>query len=170
MKHSQIWLSGLASIALTAGILANAQSANAQAAYGSYVGVGTTFGATSDDNGDGQQVGGVISARYKLLQLPISLRAQAFIGEGFAIVPTVSYDFPLTWQTDAYIGAGVSFAGGDNPSPVGDKTSFAIQPGVDIMLPNSRTALFGNAVIAFDAYRDGGGPAIAIQGGVGLRF
>lgn len=168
MKYIQGLLLGLGAIA--AGIMLSSEVASAQAAYGSYVGIGPTFGITKDNDGDGQQIGGVIAARYKFLELPISLRAQGFIGQGVAIVPTVSYDIPLNWQTDIYIGAGVAFAGGDTPSPVGNKISFAIQPGIDFMVPNSNAAVFGNAVIAFDAYREGGGPAIAVQGGVGLRF
>jgi opacity protein-like surface antigen len=115
-------------------------------------------------------MGGVVSVRYKFLEAPISLRVQGLIGAGTAVVPTVSYDFPLNWQTDAYVGAGLSFASGDSPSPVGDQTSFAIQPGVDFMIPNSNTVLFGNAIVAFDAYRQGSGTAFSLQGGVGLQF
>lgn len=148
------------------------EPASAQAAYGSYIGVGPSFGLTNDDNGEGRQIGGVVAVRYKLLELPISLRAQALIGHATAIVPTVSYDIPLNWQTDAYVGAGVTFAGSDQgrPSPIGDKTSFAIQPGIDYVIPNSSAVVFGNAIIAFDAFRNGGGPAFSLQGGVGLRF
>ena len=153
-----------------ASLMIKSQPAFAQAAYGSYVGIGPTIGITKDDNGEGQQIGGVIAFRYKFLEIPISFRTQALIGAGTAIVPTISYDFPLNWQTDAYLGAGAVFASGRSPSPVGDKTSFAIQPGIDFVLPNSQTVLFGNAIIAFDAYRDGGGVAASVQGGFGLRF
>ena len=38
------------------------------------------------------------------------------------------------------------------------------------MVPNSNAVVFGNAIIAFDAYRNGGGTAVSVQGGVGLRF
>lgn len=141
------------------------QPAQAQVAYGSYVGVGPTVGLS-----DGGQVGGVIAARYKLLKAPVSFRAQALIGKNTAVVPTVSYDIPLNWQTDAYVGAGLALAGGDTPSPVGNKVSFAVQPGVDYVVPNSNTVIFGNAIIAFDAYRDRGGAAVSVQGGVGLKF
>ncbi|MGJ5629212.1 hypothetical protein [Nostoc sp. CALU 1950] len=144
--------------------LATTKPAQAQVAYGSYIGIGPTIGVT-----DGIQLGGVIAGRYKLLEAPISLRAQVLIGNNTAIVPTVSYDFPLNWQTDAYLGAGLVLASGGS-SPVGDKISFALQPGIDYMIPNSNTVLFGNAIIAFDAYRDSGGTAISVQGGVGLRF
>ena len=146
-------------------LLISTQPAQAQVAYGSYVGVGATVGVT-----DGIQVGGVLAARYKLLESPISFRAQALIGRNTAVVPTVSYDVPLNWQTDAYLGAGLVLAGGDSSSPVGNKISFALQPGIDYVVPNSNTVIFGNAIIAFDAYRVGGGTAVSVQGGVGLRF
>lgn len=146
------------------------QSALAQAAYGSYVGIGPSLSLSENSAGEGHQVGGVVSVRYKFLELPVSLRTQAFIGANTAVVPTVSYDLPVNWQIDAYLGAGVVFAGGNTPSPVGNQTSFALQPGIDFAVPNSNTVIFGNAVIAFDAYRNGGGNAVSVQGGVGLRF
>jgi hypothetical protein len=138
--------------------------AHAQAAYGSYVGIGPAVGFA-----DGGRIGGVVAFRYKLLESPISLRGQAFLADNVALVPTVSYDFPLNWQTDGYLGAGLIFAGGDTPSPVGNKISFALQPGIDYVVPNSNTVLFGNAIIGFDALRNGG-TTFSLQGGVGWRF
>jgi hypothetical protein len=143
----------------------NNQPAQAQVAYGSYVGIGPTVGLS-----DGTQLGGVLAFRYKLLETPVSFRAQALIGQGTAIVPTVSYDLPLNWQTDVYLGAGMVLTSGNEASPVGNKISFALQPGIDYVVPNSNTVIFGNAIIAFDAYRNGGGTALSLQGGVGLRF
>jgi hypothetical protein len=162
MKHLQYWILGIGSILSVA---INSQPAQAQVAYGSYVGIGPAIGLS-----DGTQVGGVLAFRYKLLEAPLSFRAQALIGKGTAIVPTVSYDLPLNWQTDAYLGAGLVLTSGDTPSPVGNKISFALQPGIDYVVPNSNTVIFGNAIIAFDAYRNGGGTALSLQGGVGLRF
>jgi hypothetical protein len=171
VKFPQRFFLGSCVVAACASLVAP-EPVSAQAAYGSYIGIGPSFGLTNDDNGEGRQIGAVVAVRYKLLELPISLRTQALIGHAAAVVPTVSYDIPLNWQTDAYVGAGVTFAGSDNgrPSPVGDKTSFAIQPGIDYAIPNSRAVIFGNAIIAFDAFRNGGGPAFSLQGGVGLRF
>ncbi|MGI0490432.1 hypothetical protein ACN4EG_01360 [Alkalinema pantanalense CENA528] len=145
------------------------QSAQAQAAYGSYVGVGPAIGLTKGGNGEEREISGLIAARYKFLEAPISIRAQGFIGSGTAIVPTISYDVPINWQTDAYLGLGASVHLGGN-TPVGNKTAFAIQPGIDYSLPNSNVVVFGNAVIAFDAYKRSGGTAASIQGGVGIRF
>lgn len=164
MKYWQTLVSGLVA-ALSLSLTLNIKPASAQVAYGSYVGVGPTVGITEDS-----QVGGVIAARYKLLKTPVSFRAQALIGRNTGVVPTVSYDVPLNWQTDAYLGAGVVLTGGNTSSPVGNKISFALQPGVDYMVPNSNTVIFGNAIIAFDAYRDSSSTAVSIQGGVGLRF
>lgn len=148
--------------------------AQAQVAYGSYVGIGGAVGLTNAaSTGEGSNFAGVISGRYRFLELPISLRAQAFLfGGEFAFVPTVSYDVPISWNMDAYLAAGASFTGGgdDDPSPVGDKTAFVLQPGIDYIFPNSNLAAFGNAVFAFDAYEDGGNMAISIQGGVGIQF
>ena len=160
----------LAIATVTTAFFLTADRATAQAAYGSYMGVGLTYGGNEDNRGEGEQFGGVIGVRYKLLEAPISLRTQSLIGAGTAIVPTVSYDIPINWQTDIYLGAGASFATGDSPSPVGDQTSFAIQPGIDFMVPDENTVLFGNAIVTFDAFREGGGSAFSLQGGMGLQF
>jgi hypothetical protein len=167
MKYLK-YLASVASVLGTSAIFSlviNNQPAQAQVAYGSYVGIGPTVGLSDDT-----QLGGVLAFRYKLLESPVSFRAQALIGQGTAIVPTVSYDLPLNWQTDVYLGAGMVLTSGDNASPVGNKISFALQPGIDYVVPNSNTVIFGNAIIAFDAYRNGGGTALSLQGGVGLRF
>ncbi|NEQ50348.1 MAG: porin family protein [Leptolyngbya sp. SIO3F4] len=162
---------GLVSIATTVLVAAlDVKPAQAQAAYGSYVGLGGTVGLNDDDNGEGDGFGMVISGRYKLLAVPISLRAQAFLFNGdLALVPTVSYDFPVSFQTDVYLGAGVSIPTGDDASPVGDETAFVLQPGIDFAVPGSNLVVFGNAIFAFDAFEDGG-TATAVQAGVGWNF
>ncbi|OBQ36933.1 MAG: hypothetical protein AN487_11635, partial [Anabaena sp. CRKS33] len=71
---------------------------------------------------------------------------------------------------DAYLGAGLVINSSDAVSPVGNKISFALQPGIDYVIPNSNTVIFGNAIIAFDATRNSGNMAVSLQGGVGLRF
>jgi hypothetical protein len=164
MKKIQHWF-GLMSVVTVLGLAVNSQPAQAQVAYGSYVGIGPTVGFTDDS-----QLGGVLAFRYKLLETPISFRTQTLIGKGTAIVPTVSYDMPLNWQTDAYLGAGLVINSSDAVSPVGNKISFALQPGIDYVVPNSNTVIFGNAIIAFDADRNSGSTALSLQGGVGLRF
>lgn len=85
-------LSGAAAL-VALGVMAN--SAEAQPAYGSYVGVGGSVGLSDGPAGtDSSDFAMVVSGRYRLLEAPVSLRAQAFLfGGSFALVPTVSYDF-----------------------------------------------------------------------------
>lgn len=135
--------------------LATQAPANAQAAYGSYIGIGPAFG-------DGELAFG-INGRYNILELPISIRGAAFLGDGSAFVPTVSYDFPLNFSTEVYLGAG--FAWADEGSVLGDGSSFVIQPGVDFTMDESNLVIYGNAIVPF-----GGDTNTAVQGGVGIQF
>lgn len=174
LLHTGATLLGGLLLALGVNLLTTEQ-ASAQAAYGSYVGIGGAFGLSSGDDaaGEDSSSGVVLAFRYRILEAPISLRAQALIGNGVALVPTVSYDIPLNWQTDLYVGAGISLPLGsdtDRPTPVGNQTAFVLQPGVDYSFPFSDLVLFGNAIIAFDAYEVGGDTAFSLQGGLGLRF
>ncbi|TYQ30774.1 porin family protein [Pseudanabaena sp. UWO310] len=153
--------------------IANVPAAQAQPAYGSYVGVGASFGFTSGNTsaGESSRTSGLVAARYKFLEFPVSVRAQILIGNSTAVVPTVSFDVPLNFDTDIYIGAGVSLSNTVDTTPVGNKNSFVIQPGIDYTLPNSNLVLFGNVIFAFDAYRNSSGTsATSLQTGLGLRF
>lgn len=181
-----LWHSGLVALGgavIASGLAVTTPSpATAQAAYGSYLGTGISFGLTSGndqvmlpngeiDDLEPRATSGLVAFRYKFLRMPISLRAQAMLGNGAAIVPTVSYDLPLNWRTDVYLGVGGSFPlSGDKTTPVGNQAAFALQPGIDYVLPNSNFVVFGNAVIAFGAYRSGGGTAASLQSGFGVRF
>ncbi len=169
------WPGGLAlltGLALVGGaILGHAPQAAAQAAYGSYIGIGPAIGLTSGGQDEPSRTSGVLAVRYKFLEAPISLRAQALIGDNTAVVPVVSYDIPLNWRTDVYIGAGASLVNGKTTTPLGNETSFVLQPGIDYVLPNSELVLFSNAIIAFDAYRNvNNRTAVSVQAGIGLKF
>ncbi|TAN84245.1 MAG: hypothetical protein EYR95_18015 [Phormidium sp. SL48-SHIP] len=161
-QRSVLGLAGLSLSLLGLGV--SSEAAIAQAAYGSYVGVGGSLGLQ-----EGNDVSGVVAVRYRLLEVPISLRTQVLAGSGIAIVPTVSYDIPIDWETDAYIGAGVAFTGSED-TPVGNTTSFVLQPGIDRTFANSNVVVFGNAIIAFDAYEETNRTGVSIQGGVGIQF
>jgi hypothetical protein len=172
LKRHLHWLGAVAlgSAAISVGSVLTAPAASAQAAYGSYIGVGGSFGVTAPD-GQSSSAGGVIAFRYKFLEVPVSIRAQALIGDSTAFVPTVSYDVPIDWQTDAYIGVGAAIQDSNKrTSPIGNQTSFVLQPGIDHSFPYSNIVVFGNAIIAFDAYKNSGGTAASVQGGVGVRF
>ncbi len=162
----------LGCVSLAAGFtLMTSSTAHAQAAYGSYLGAGVAFGVSHQDAiNEDSNTSGFFAVRYKFLRAPVSLRTQVLVGgSGVAVVPTISYDFPLNWQTDAYIAAGASIVRGDK-TPIGNKGSFVLQPGIDYALPNTSMSLFTNAIISFDGYRSNNGTAASIQAGAGLRF
>jgi hypothetical protein len=165
-------LIGVAVSGVAVGVsLLTPSAASAQAAYGSYLGFGGSVGFTDGGVDGGGTAGGLIAVRYRLLEAPISLRGQLLISEATAFVPTVSYDIPLDWQTDLYLGAGVALQDSDtSSSPVGNQTAFVLQPGVDYSFPYSNLVVFGNAIIAFDAYKDSNDTAASVQAGVGVRF
>ena len=166
-SFSKEWLKRLigvaAGIAGGAAIVLSSQTpAQAQAAYGSYIGIGGGFGL-----GDNSNLSLAINGRYNILELPISVRGAAFIGDGSAFVPTVSYDYPLNFNTEVYVGLGASFA--SEGSIVGDNSAFVIQPGIDYTKTDSNLVIFGNAIFAIGG-EDGGGTATAVQSGVGIQF
>jgi hypothetical protein len=164
---------GIVGSLLTGGLSALfVPSVQAQPAYGSYIGGGLSFGTSEGDvnAGEGRNVSALVALRYKFLEIPISLRTQVLFGSSTAFVPTVSYDYPLNFDTDIYLGAGVALTNSATNTPVGNKTAFVLQPGIDYTIPNSNLVVFGNIIFAFDGYRTGGGTATALQTGVGFRF
>lgn len=147
--------------------------ASAQVAYGSYVGVGVAVPITSDAvSGQSGGIQGMVQGRYRFLTSPLSLRGQAyFFGSSFAFVPSVSYDIPLNWNLDTYVGVGVSFVGGgDEPTVLGDQTALVLQSGVDYVFPNSNLVAFGSGTFAINSYSQGGNSAVSISGGMGIQF
>jgi hypothetical protein len=171
VKNITKFLIGLTALGCVSAIAA--PSAMAQPAYGSYLGVGASFGFTSGNSalGENSRTSALVAARYKFLEFPVSLRTQILIGNSTAVVPTVSFDVPLNFDTDIYIGAGVALSNTVDTTPIGNKNSFVVQPGIDYTLPNSNLVLFGNVIFAFDAYRNSSGTsATSLQTGLGLRF
>ncbi|WP_425216750.1 hypothetical protein [Tumidithrix helvetica] len=150
-----------------------AQPSQAQPAYGSYLGVGAGFGLSNGNTafGETSKTSLLLAGRYKFLEVPISLRTQVLIGNSTAVVPTVSFDVPLNFDADVYLGAGISLANTTDTTPVGNKNSFVLQPGIDYSVPNSNLVIFGNVLFAFDAYRNASGTtATSLQTGLGWRF
>jgi len=169
-----IWKLGIGCSLLT-GVLTSLLTpiaVQAQPAYGSYIGGGLSFGVSEGNvnSGEGRNTSALAAFRYKFLEMPISLRTQVLFGSSTAIVPSVSYDYPLNFDTDLYIGAGISFTNSATNTPVGNKTAFVLQPGIDYTIPNSSLVIFGNILFAIDGYKNGSGTATALQTGVGLRF
>lgn len=173
MKFSKIaTLSALAAL-VVAPIVAGARPAAAQLAGmdGSYVGAGVSAGVTSGDGQDAQ-VGGTIQGRLNVPNVPLSARgAVLFTDDTSAIVPTLTYDIPISNRANIYAGAGYSFVDSDDlqASPLGNQDSFVLTAGAETeVVP--RVVVFGDAKVGFDAFQGSSDPAVALQLGAGFRF
>ncbi len=152
---------------LVSALVANALPAAAEEfTPGSYLGAGVALGSNN-----GTIVGGNVAGRYKFDTAPISLRTSVLFGNGgTSVVPTISYDVPVGDRANVYLGAGGSFVTNNNSSLTGDRSAFAIQPGVEVSL-SKNILLYGNAVIALDSYSGiSNRAATAVQGGIGFQF
>lgn len=137
---------------------------------GSYVGAGVSAGVTSGDDQDAQ-VGGTIQGRLQVPNAPISARgAVLFTDDTSAIVPTLTYDLPISNRANIYAGAGYSFVESNGEAtPLGNQDSFVLTAGAETEVVN-RVVLFGDAKVGFDAYENSSNPAVALQLGAGFRF
>ena len=141
-------------------------SAEQVALPGSYVGAGISLQSFATNP---SVVGANLAGRYKFDGVPISARTSVLFGNGgTSVVPTISYDLPVGDRTNVYLGAGASFKVGGDTSMTGDRTSFALQPGVEVSI-NKNVLLYGNAVIPFNG-QSNGSAGTSLQAGVGIQF
>ncbi|NEQ24020.1 MAG: porin family protein [Microcoleus sp. SIO2G3] len=175
MKFSLKSIATLSAVSalVVAPIVAGARPAAAQTAGmdGSYVGAGISAGVTSGDGQD-SQFGGTIQGRLQVPNTPISARgAVLFTDDTSAIVPTLTYDIPVSDRANVYAGAGYSFVDSDGlqASPLGNQDAFVLTAGAETEVA-PRVVVFGDAKLGFDAYQDSSNPAVALQLGAGFRF
>jgi len=141
-------------------------SAEQVALPSSYVGAGISLQSFATNP---SVVGANLAGRYKFDGVPISARTSVLFGNGgTSVVPTISYDLPVGDRTNVYLGAGASFKVGGDTSMTGDRTSFALQPGVEVSI-NKNVLLYGNAVIPFNG-QSNGSAGTSLQAGVGIQF
>ena len=159
---------------VVAPLLVGAGSASAQPVRfdGSYVGAGVSAGVTNGgrDN-DAANIGGTIQGRFAVPNAPVSVRgAVAFNGKNSAVIPTLSYDLPVSKNTNVYAGAGYSFVQKDGqPSPLGNKDAAVLQLGVESEVTKG-VVLFGDAKYGINAYQGSKAGAVGLQAGAGIRF
>ena len=137
---------------------------------GSYVGAGLSAGVTSGDGQD-STFGGNIQGRLQVPNTPISARgAVLFSDDTSAIVPTLTYDLPISNSANLYFGPGYSFVEENgNATPLGNQDAFVLSTGVEAqVLP--RVVVYGDAKVGFDAYQSSSNPAVALQLGAGFMF
>ncbi|NDJ15904.1 outer membrane beta-barrel protein [Myxacorys almedinensis] len=159
---------------VVAPLFMGAGSASAQAVRfdGSYVGGGIAAGVTNGgrDN-DAANFGGNIQGRFAVPNAPVSVRGSVlFNDKNSTVIPTLSYDIPLSRNTNVYAGAGYSFVQNDGrPTPLGNKDAAVIQAGVESEVTRG-VIIYSDAKYGINAYEGSGAGAVSLQGGVGLRF
>ncbi|BCL33926.1 outer membrane beta-barrel protein [Nostoc sp. MS1] len=139
---------------------------------GDYIGTGISSGVTNGGHSnDDAQVGGDIQGRVAISHTPLSVRGSfLFDDKTTATVPTITYDIPITKNTNLYAGAGYSFIGkqGDD-TPLGNRNSVVLDTGVETAI-NKNLVAFGDGKLGFDAYQNNDADAVSFQLGVGYRF
>lgn len=140
----------------------------------SYLGAGISAGVTNGGSlryNDESQFGGNVQGRYAIPNTPISARgALLFGGDTIAVIPSLSYDVPVSNNTNVYLGAGYSFVGKDGKStPLGNKDAVVLSTGVESQVTN-RVVLYGDVKLGLDAYKDSSAAASSIQAGAAYRF
>jgi hypothetical protein len=162
-------LSVLSAVTLSSAFLfansASAQTAPARGMEGSYVGAGVAAGVSN-----GGEFGGNIQGRVDIPS-PVSVRGSVlFSDDNSAIMPILTYDVPVTRNTNVYAGAGYSFVendGGD--TPLGTADSVVLTTGVESAVWRD-LVLYGDVKLGIDAFQNSSDSAVSFQAGAGYRF
>ena len=140
----------------------------------SYLGAGISAGVTNGGSPrykDDAQFGGNVQGRFAIPNTPISARgALLFGGDTVSVIPSLSYDVPVSNNTNVYLGAGYSFVGKEGKStPLGNKDAVVLSTGIESQV-TSRVVLYGDVKLGLDAYKDSSAAASSIQAGAAYRF
>ncbi len=138
----------------------------------SYIGAGVSAGVTNGgQNNDAANLGGNIQGRIAIPNAPVSVRgAVLFNGDSAAIVPTVTYDLPVSQTANVYAGVGGSFVDKKNqPTPLGNRDSVVLTAGAEAGVAKD-VVVYGDAKWGINAYQNSPADALSFQAGVGYRF
>jgi hypothetical protein len=138
----------------------------------SYVGAGVGAGLTNGgrDN-DAAILGGNVQGRFAVPNAPVSVRGSVlFTNKNSAVIPTITYDLPVSKTTNVYAGAGYSFVQKDNQSSqIGNKDAAVITAGVESQVAKG-VVVYSDAKYGINAYEGSNAGALTVQAGVGLQF
>lgn len=154
---------------LLSGSTASAQTKGTNA---SYIGAGTSFGATNGGQGnDAATFGGNIQGRFAIPNAPVSVRGSVlFTDKTSAIMPILSLDLPIAQNTNVYAGAGYSFVQNQNATtPLGNRDSVVLTTGIESEVV-SNIVVYGDAKYGISAYQNSPASALSFQLGLGYRF
>lgn len=153
-------------------LFASAASATPTGTNASYIGGGIAAGVTNGGKqGDAATLGGNIQGRLAIPNTPLSARAAIlFSSETSAIMPIVSYDLPITNNSNVYLGAGYSFVEAKGkPTPLGNKDAVVLTTGIETQV-NKYVVLYSDAKLGINAYEDSPASAVSFQAGAAYRF
>jgi len=140
---------------------------------GAYVGGGVAAGVTNGgQQGDAATFGGNIQGRIApFANVPVSARAAILFGrETTAIMPLVTYDFPVAANTNLYVGGGYSFVEKNGkPTPLGNRNAPVVTVGAETSVTRD-IVVYGDAKLGIKAYENSPASALSFQAGVGYRF
>ena len=139
---------------------------------GNYIGAGISAGVTNGgQNGDAATLGANIQGRYSVRNTPISVRGSAlFTDENVALIPTISYDVPITNNFNGYLGLGYSFVvDNGEPTPLGNRDSIVLTLGGEAEV-GSNIMVYGDTKFGINAYENSPASALSLQAGVGYKF
>ncbi|KAM3111702.1 hypothetical protein [Phormidesmis sp. 146-33] len=138
----------------------------------SYVGAGASAGVTNGGRtNDAAVFGGNIQGRFAVPNAPVSVRGTVlYTGKNSAVIPTVTYDLPVSRNTNVYGGAGYSFVQNENQSSqIGNKDAAVITAGVESQVAKG-VVVYSDAKYGINAYQGSNSGALSVQAGVGLSF
>jgi hypothetical protein len=139
----------------------------------SYVGAGvsSTITRASKRSNENRNFGGNVQGRFAIPNAPVSVRGTfLFNSQNSTIIPTLTYDLPVSNGTNLYAGAGYSFVRKDGTNtPIGNRDSFVLNAGIEAKVGNT-IVVYGDAKYGIKAYQNSAAPALSLSTGVGLRF
>jgi hypothetical protein len=143
-----------------------------QGMAGHYIGAGLGGNVHNWDEGQGSEsYGGNVQGRYQVPNSALSVRGSALINNNAAaLVPMLSLDVPVTNNANLYVGGGYSFiTERGQQTALGNQDALTLATGVEAVVQEN-VVLFGDAKVAFDAYRNTDEAAFSLLVGAGYRF
>jgi len=124
-----------------------------------------------DGTVNGVTVDRQLQGRLDVPNLPVSVRATAIVGEDVrAVLPTLSYDFPVGSNANLYAGAGYVFViTPGEATPLGDRNGVVLTAGAETSLGED-VVIYGDVRFRPDAQRQSETSQTRVQLGVGRRF
>jgi Outer membrane protein beta-barrel domain len=139
----------------------------------SYIGAGIGGNITRASNkpNENNRFGGNIQGRLAIPNAPVSARGTFLFGGGnSAIIPTLTYDVPISQNTNLYAGAGYSFVSKDGKNTaIGNRDAFVLNAGIESQV-GKNIVIYGDAKYGIKAYQNSAASPLSLSAGVGFNF